>query len=462
MILASGARGREFDSRNTPITLFLFGSTHETGDEAVNARDSILLLFHRQLNKQFSSSTFWIPPPPAEEREQEQEMSSSQICWTLAVLALFLLSSAFADEVVVLTEDNFEKEVGQDRAALVEFYAPCIHASLWYDATRGPSSPITDVECDLSILQTRCGHCKKLAPEYEKLGTSFKKAKSVVIGKVDCDEHKGLCSKYGVSGYPTIQWFPKGSLEPKKYEGPRNAEALAEFVNSEGGTNVKIAAAPSNVVVLTADNFDEVVLDERKDVLVEFYAPWCGHCKNLAPVYEKVATAFKLEDDVVIANLDADKHKDLGEKYGVSGFPTLKFFPKSNKAGEDYDGGRDLDDFVTFINEKCGTSRDAKGQLTDKAGIVESLDALVKEFVSAGSDEKKAVFGRIEEEAEKLKGSAARYGKIYLKAAKSCMEKGADYAKNEIQRMERMLNKAISAAKADEFTVKKNILSTFA
>lgn len=40
------------------------------------------------------------------------------------------------------------------------------------------------------------------------------------------------------------------------------------------GTNVKIAAAPSNVVVLTADNFDEVVLDEKKDVLVEFYAPW--------------------------------------------------------------------------------------------------------------------------------------------------------------------------------------------
>lgn len=53
-------------------------------------------------------------------------------------------------------------------------------------------------------------------------------------------------------------------------------------------------------------------------------------------------------------------------RYGVSGYPTLKFFPRSNKAGEDYEGGRDLDDFVTFINEKSGTSRDAKGQLTSK------------------------------------------------------------------------------------------------
>ena len=347
-----------------------------------------------------------------------------------AFVLLFL--SASADDVVVLSEDNFEKEVGQDRGALVEFYAP------W------------------------CGHCKKLAPEYEKLGSSFKKAKSVLIGKVDCDEHKSLCSKYGVSGYPTIQWFPKGSLEPKKYEGPRTADSLAEFVNTEGGTNVKIATAPSNVVVLTSENFNEVVLDETKDVLVEFYAPWCGHCKSLAPTYEKVATAFKLEEDVVIANLDADKYRDLAEKYDVSGFPTLKFFPKGNKAGEDYGGGRDLDDFVAFINEKSGASRDGKGQLTSQAGIVESLDVLVKEFVAASDEEKKFVFTRMEEEVEKLKGSASRHGKIYLKAAKNYLEKGSDYAKNEIQRLQRILDKSISPAKADELTLKKNILSTYA
>lgn len=311
------------------------------------------------------------------------------------------------------------------------------------------------------IIVGRCGHCKKLAPEYESLAASFKKAKSVLIGKVDCDEHKSLCSKYDVKGYPTIQWFPKGSLEPKKYEGARTAEGLTEFINTEGGTNVKLATVPSNVVILTSETFDKVVLDETKDVLVEFYAPWCGHCKSLAPIYEKVANAFKSEEDVVIANLDADKHKDLAEKYGVSGYPTLKFFPKGNKAGEDYDGGRDVNDFVTFINEKCGTSRDAKGQLTSEAGIVASLGALVKEFTSAAEGERKAVFSRIEEEVGKLKGSSARYGKVYLKVAKSSLEKGANYSKKESERLQRMLEKSISPSKADEFTIKKNILSVF-
>ncbi|XP_022953438.1 probable protein disulfide-isomerase A6 [Cucurbita moschata] len=358
-------------------------------------------------------------------------MAKHQIWFAFAALALFL-SSAVADDVVVLTEENFEDEVGQDRGALVEFYAP------W------------------------CGHCKKLAPDYEKLGSSFKKAKSVLIGKVDCDEHKGVCSKYGVSGYPTIQWFPKGSLEPQKYEGPRTAEALAEFVNSLGGTNVKISSIPSIVVVLSPDNFNEIVLDSSKDVLVEFYAPWCGHCKNLAPIYEKVAAAFKLENDVVIANLDADKYKDLAEKYGISGFPTLKFFPKGNKDGEDYDGGRDVGDFVNFINEKTGTNRDVKGQLTTNAGIVASLDSLVKEFVAASDDaEKKIVYSKMEEEVGKLSGSPAKYGKIYLKSAKKCLEKGGDYAKSEIERIQRILEKAVSPAKADEFTLKKNILSSF-
>ncbi|CAK9157742.1 unnamed protein product [Ilex paraguariensis] len=172
-------------------------------------------------------------------------------------------------------------------------------------------------------------------------------------------------------------------------------------------------------------------------MLTNIISKLCGHCKNLAPAYEKVAMAFKMDKDVVVASLETDKHKDLAEKYGVSGYPTLKFFPTNNKAGEDYHGGRDLDNFVKFINEKCGTSRDGKGQLTSKAGIVAALDNLVKEFVSATDDEKKAIFARMEEEAEKLNGDST--SEIQFALPRAAWIKGADYVKNEIQQLERML-----------------------
>ncbi|GAV74685.1 LOW QUALITY PROTEIN: Thioredoxin domain-containing protein/ERp29 domain-containing protein, partial [Cephalotus follicularis] len=254
---------------------------------------------------------------------------------------------------------------------------------------------------------------------------------------VECDEQKSICSKYGVSGYPTIQWFPKGSLESKKYDGPRHAESLAEFLNSEGGTNVKIATAPSSVMVLTTDNSDEVVLDKNKDVLVEFYAPCDLYLlPSWLPTYEKVASAFKTEGDVVIANLDADKYKDVAEKASIQVHLLAKTILE-NPAG-----------INIKINVVC-------------AGIVASLDALVKEFVATSSEEKATVFSRIEEEVEKLEGSSKRYGKIYLKSTKNCLEKGSDYAKKEIERLKSILEKSISASKADEFTLKKNILSAF-
>lgn len=349
----------------------------------------------------------------------------------LLLVACSSIIAVAAEDVMALTADSFELEVGKDKHALVEFYAP------W------------------------CGHCKKLAPEYEKLGSSFKKTKSVLIAKVDCDEHKSVCSKFGVTGFPTIKWFPKGSLEPKDFSGGRTLESLVEFVNQEAGTHVKVSAPVSDVVVLTPENFDSIALDDSKDVLVEFYAPWCGHCKSLAPVYDQVATVFKGERDVIIAKVDADSHKSLGEKYGVSGYPTLKFFPKGNKAGDDYDGGRDLDDFVAFINEQAGTSRDSKGHLTAEAGKVHTLTTLVEEFVSAEAEAQKEVVSKLEAEAEKLKGAAQSYGKLYVKAAQKALEKGEGYAKKEVERLERLLSGHVSPLKADELTLKKNIVSLF-
>lgn len=99
-----------------------------------------------------------------------------------------------------------------------------------------------------------------------------------------------------------------------------------------------------DVIVLTDDNFSQVL--ESKDLwLIEFYAPWCGHCKQLAPAWAKAAT--KLKGQVKVAKVDATENQALGSRYGVKGYPTIKIFPPTAKdKPEDYNGPRDADGII--------------------------------------------------------------------------------------------------------------------
>lgn len=105
----------------------------------------------------------------------------------------------------------------------------------------------------------------------------------------------------------------------------------------------------ADVITLTPDNFDKVVLDNTKNVFVKFYAPWCGHCVRMAPAWVELSQKEASNPDVVIAELDASAHSAVGQRFGVRGFPTIKFFPKNNKNGQDYQGGRDLSSFQNFL-----------------------------------------------------------------------------------------------------------------
>jgi len=142
-----------------------------------------------------------------------------------------------------------------------------------------------------------------------------------------------------------------------------SVDALEQFVNDvlDGKLKPYLKSEPipeSNdgpVKVVVAENFDEIVNDETKDVLIEFYAPWCGHCKTLAPKYDELGEKLKKEDGIVIAKMDATAN-DVPKQYEVRGFPTIFFAPKGSKKNpKKYEGEREVDAFIKYIAREAST-----------------------------------------------------------------------------------------------------------
>ncbi|KND03842.1 protein disulfide-isomerase domain [Spizellomyces punctatus DAOM BR117] len=301
-----------------------------------------------------------------------------------------------------------------------------------------------------------------LAPIYEELGAAFANAKNdIVIAKVDADAHKELGSRFEVRGYPTIKWFPKGSKTPEDYNGGRDLDSFLKFIEEKSGIKANVKKPQTFVKVLTSGSFDEVVKDPKKNVLVEFYAPWCGHCKNLAPIYEKVAKDFAFEPNCVVANVDATAAPDLGERYNIAGYPTIKFFPAGGDptSPEDYQGGRSEEDFVKFLNEKCGTHRTVGGGLTDLAGRIAALDKLAAKFVAASKEIRDSL---IEQAKEALKGHPSKFSKYYLKVMEKIAKGNEAFPGTEITRLEKVLSTGnTDPSRIDNFLIRKNILQAF-
>lgn len=103
----------------------------------------------------------------------------------------------------------------------------------------------------------------------------------------------------------------------------------------------------SPVVLLDNSNFDKKVLQDETLWLVEFYAPWCGHCKALSPEYLTVAQ--KLKGLIKIGAVDADKNQELAGRFNVKGYPTLKIFGANKRNPIDYTGQRNSESIIKAL-----------------------------------------------------------------------------------------------------------------
>ena len=202
-----------------------------------------------------------------------------------------------------------------------------------------------------------CGHCKHLTPEWKKAAKALKGIAKVAA--VDADKHASLGSKFGVSGFPTIKMFGAGGKKnPSDYSGGRTAADIVDAVlrEIEAVANIRLgkkpAAAENALVELTDAAIEKDIMSSSEPWLVAFTAPWCGHCKKLAPELKKAAALLKAEG-VNVGDVDATKHTKYSPRFKVQGFPTVVFLPKGGSADHiEYDGGRTADALAAWVRSK--------------------------------------------------------------------------------------------------------------
>uniref|UniRef100_A0A915PKR5 Protein disulfide-isomerase n=1 Tax=Setaria digitata TaxID=48799 RepID=A0A915PKR5_9BILA len=263
------------------------------------------------------------------------------------------------DGVFVLNDRNFMLFLQQHPTALVKFYAP------W------------------------CGHCKALAPEYSKAAKKLK----VPLAKVDATTETQLAKTYNIEGFPTLKFWQSGK-DPVDYDGGRDSDDIIQWISEKTDPTYKLP--PSAVIKLTKENFVEFIT-LHPIVLVKFYAPWCGHCKKLAPEYEKAAKKLK-DKGIMFAKVDSTAEKSLSMEFDVTGYPTLYIFRNGKKS--DYSGPRDAKGIVKYMLQQAEPALKKITTLKEAQRFMRKDDITIIGFFS---DEKAKLLDSLRDAAEMLR-----------------------------------------------------------
>lgn len=211
--------------------------------------------------------------------------------------------------------------------------------------------------------------------EYTKIATEFGEKYSVAHTNT-ADFEKVLESMFGITEFPRVVVQTKaGDKKNFIYDGEMTADAIIAYIKDvDSGkieANLKSEEIPADqtgepVKVIVGKNFQESVFTETKDVLLEVYAPWCGHCKKLEPEYIKVGKKVikeGFEDILTIAKMDGTLNDSPVESITWTGFPTIYYVKAGNSEPLKYDGGRDAKGIWKWIKNNHSKAQEIKDKI---------------------------------------------------------------------------------------------------
>ncbi|TBU43982.1 thioredoxin-domain-containing protein [Dichomitus squalens] len=332
-------------------------------------------------------------------------LAFARLPFSLLVSSLILACTALPvqssqTELLVLTPDNFQSTIAH---------------GVWF----------------IEHFSPYCHHCKAFAPTWTELVEANEKKADpgIHLAQVNCAVHGDLCGKNGVTGYPQMNLYKDGKYL-ETFKQSRDIDILTKYIAAHAEPRNPPAPEPTakteNVVPLTAEK-DELVeeiatrenvnphgivlsLDEKNfqetidkgHVFVKFFAPWCGHCKKLAPIWSQLGGL--MQHKLTLAEVDCEAHNALCRKEGVTGYPMLQYYGDKNTRTE-YTGGRKLEQLKAFAEKVSGP-----GVQELKFGELETRIAeypVLYLFLHSPND--KAIFRQVIEASNALFGSPPFY-----------------------------------------------------
>merc|ERR1712051_458467 len=261
----------------------------------------------------------------------------------------------FDDGKAILTEDLTEENISK--------FITAESLPLVIDFNHETAQKIFSGEVKSHFLMFSSAKAEDHADKLEKMRSMAKSSKGKMLFvtiNTDEEDHKRILEFFGIteSELPTYRAIKLGEdmakFKPEDDAFDNAEKFVADFLEGKLKQHLMSQEIPEDwdkegVKVLVGKNFQEVALNPEKDVLVEFYAPWCGHCKQLTPIWDELGEKYKDHETIVIAKMDSTANEL--EEVKVQGFPTIKLFKKGSNEAIDFNGDRTVAGFTKFMED---------------------------------------------------------------------------------------------------------------